>query len=250
MNELAAYQQSGLPAQPVDLVKFIVIAQEKAKALRAEIHAIEKLELAKEVYDQKLQEQARLNELVIIAKNRVGDFLKEIPRDNSFRGNQHIEPTSHQREVSKTKKDVIEGLGLSSSQANRFEAMASRPDIVEEVIAESRAGLTDATQGEVLRRIKESENVIDIVDIRDNRFKQDMKQIDVDYKNLKQFRKAVSYAELYAITDEVLDSVIETDSDPTQTIRDLDTAIGLLTTMKNQLAIRRAKHGQGKSGYT
>lgn len=79
MNDLSVYQQGSLPAQPTDLAKFIVIAQEKAKALRAEIQAIQKLELAREVYDQKLQEQARLNELVIIAKNRMGDFTSQLP---------------------------------------------------------------------------------------------------------------------------------------------------------------------------
>lgn len=53
MQELTVYQQSGLPAQPADLARFIVVAQEKIKSVKAEIRAIQRLEMAKEVYDQK-----------------------------------------------------------------------------------------------------------------------------------------------------------------------------------------------------
>lgn len=47
MNELAAYQKGGLPALPGDLAKFIVVAQEKIKAVKAEIRAIQRLDMAK-----------------------------------------------------------------------------------------------------------------------------------------------------------------------------------------------------------
>lgn len=35
MNELTVYQQSGLPAQPSELAKFILILPEKIKAMKA-----------------------------------------------------------------------------------------------------------------------------------------------------------------------------------------------------------------------
>ena len=61
MNQLATYQQSDLPVRPTDLAKFILIAPEKVKVMQAEIRAIQKAQLAKEVYDQKKAELDRLD---------------------------------------------------------------------------------------------------------------------------------------------------------------------------------------------
>lgn len=66
INELTVYQQSGLPAQPSELAKFILILPEKIKAMKAEIMAIQKAQLAKEVYDQKKDELDRVRELMLL----------------------------------------------------------------------------------------------------------------------------------------------------------------------------------------
>ena len=66
MNQLATYQQSDLPVRPTDLAKFILIAPEKVKVMQAEIRAIQKAQLAKEVYDQKKAELDRLRELMLL----------------------------------------------------------------------------------------------------------------------------------------------------------------------------------------
>ena len=203
MNELATYQ-GGLPDTIDDLARFIIIAQEKAKALRAEIRAIEKLELAKEVYDQKLREQARLNELVLVAKNRVGEFTKNLSTSAGGRPSTKTHPASGKSFPEKTKSQVVQELGFSTSQVHRFETMAAHPEIVDEVIAESKAGVTNATQGEVLRRIQEREQsvsppvqnrVIDLAEIRSAKFHADMAQIGEDSKIHKKFLDAI-YAPL------------------------------------------------------
>lgn len=167
MNELTVYQQSGLPAQPSELAKFILILPEKIKAMKAEIMAIQKAQLAKEVYDQKKDELDRVRELMLLAYARMGAITSEIPKGSG--GDRKSEdfkiPSSGNFE--KTKAQAIKDLGFSSSQVGRMEQMAAHPDIVEEVIAESQAGQTEATQGEVLRRIKERKRGLHSPDMAD-----------------------------------------------------------------------------------
>lgn len=242
-NELATFQRD-LPAQPADLAKFIIVGREKIKALKAEISAIERLEVAKAVHDQKKEELGQIRSLMVLAYQRMGEITKEIPaapmgrpkKENCSAGGTVFE---------KPKRQVIQDLGFSKSQVSRMEQMAAHPDVVEEVIAESQAGQTEATQGEVLRRIKERNNrVIDLAEAREERFQEDMAQIDRDFENLKQFRKAILFSGLYELTDEVLDSVARTDADLDMTIEKLEKDIQLLTVIKCKLSERRANRGK------
>lgn len=191
MNELTIYQHGDLPAQPADLAKFMIVAQEKVKAVKAEIRAIQKLNLAKEVYAQKMEEQRRLQEVILLAYQRMGEITRGMPKGSGGdRRSQDFKiPVSGNFE--KSKSQAVKDLGFSTSQVGRMEQMAAHPDIVEEVIAESQAGRTEATQGEVLRRIKERKNVIDLSDVRQERCKQDMAQIDEDYEIIKEFHTAI-----------------------------------------------------------
>lgn len=200
MNELTAYHQGSLPALPGDLAKFIVVAQEKIKAVKAEIRAIQRLEMAKEVCDQKIEEQARLQELTLLAYQRMGEITREIPKASAGRPSKEIGSSSGTN-FEKPKTQAIRELGFSKPQVSRMEQMAAHSDIVEEVIAESQAGQTEATQTEVLRRIKEQkDNVIDLSQAKKDQYDRDMKKISRDYANLKLFRKAISYQELYKIS--------------------------------------------------
>ena len=240
MNDLVAYQNSGLPAQLDDLAKFMIVAQEKVKAVKAEIRAIQKLNLAKEVYAQKMEEQRRLQEVILLAYQRMGEITREMPKGS---GNQYS-AFSHKREEAKHKAQAIKDLGFSTSQVGRMEQMAAHPDIVEEVIAESQAGETEATQGEVLRRIKERRNgVIDLSEYREGRCQRDMARIDRDYENLQHFRRSIAFYGLYEITDEILDSVAAADADLNLTIRELEKVIQLLVVIKGKLTERRMQRG-------
>ncbi len=133
MNELTVYQQSGLPAQPSELAKFILILPEKIKAMKAEIMAIQKAQLAKEVYDQKKDELDRVRELMLLAYARMGAITSEIPKGS---GNQYTNASSHMHEKARTKAQAVQELGFSKDQVSRMEQMAAHPDIVEEVIEE------------------------------------------------------------------------------------------------------------------
>ena len=242
MNELAAYQQADLPVKSADLARFILIAPEKIKAMKAEIRAIQKAQLAKEVYDQKKAELDRLRELMLLVYQRMGEITREMPKAS---GNQYTSASSRIREKAPAKGEGIKILGFSKDQVSRMEQMAAHPDIVEEVIAESQAGQTEATQGEVLRRIKEREKVIDLGEMRQNKLQAELDQIDRDFDNLKRFQRVTCFVGgLYEITDEILDSVIAADDDLDQTIKDLEEAVQLLVIVKNKLQERRVKCGK------
>lgn len=244
MDALTVHQRSGLPDQPAELAKFILIAPEKAKALKAEIRAIEKAQLAEAVRQQKREELSRLCGLIVLADARMGEITREMQTSVGGRPSGKTLPADG-KSFEKTKKQAIQDLGLSTSQVGRMEQMAAHPDIVEEVIAESQAGQTEATQTEVLRRIRARENkVIDLGEYRESKCRADMAQIDRNLENLKIFRRAVTFNGLDEITNEVLDSVITSDADLDWTLGELESVIQRLTIIKAKLAERRKQHGK------
>lgn len=242
MMDMILYQEAPLPTHPSELAKFILILPEKIKAMKAEIMAIQKAQLAKEVYDQKKDELDRVRELMLLAYARMGAITSEIPKGS---GNQYTNASSHMHEKAQTKAQAVQELGFSKDQVSRMEQMAAHPDIVEEVIAESQAGQTEATQGEVLRRIKERNKVIDLMEVRENDFQAEMKQIDRDYENLDKFRRVTCFVDgLYEITDEVVDSVIAVDKDLNRTVEKLEEATQLLIAIRGMLQERRVRRGK------
>ena len=249
MSDLAVYQHSDLPAKPTDLAKFMIVAQEKVKAVKAEIRAIQKLNLAKEVYAQKMEEQRRLQEVILLAYQRMGEITREMP---TSAGGRPSEKTSRVSTTSfeKTKKQTIQELGFSKDQVSRMEQMASHPDIVAEVIAESQAGETEATQTEVLRRIKEQgAGVIDLAQKRKERFDQDMVQIDEDYGVMKEFHTAIhSPLKLPVSNSEVVSALMRATHNLSHLFTyDLDTLEEAIQKLQEiQALLRKEAHRYGK----
>ncbi len=157
MNNLTVYQNN-LPNTLEDLSKFVLVGREKLTAVRAEIRAINKVQLAEEVREQKKEEAQMLAEALLDAEVRIGDLLKQIPKMNTFKGNQYKEVNSHQCENTKkqeTKQEVITRLGFNKDQANRFETLSSNKDVVEQVKAEARENEDIPTRSRVLQLVKE-----------------------------------------------------------------------------------------------
>ena len=203
-----------------------MIAPEKAKALRAEIKAIQKLSLAQEVYDQKIAEQRQLQELILDASVKVGEFAKEIPKAKE---NQYTKvPIDSVVEKQKPKADVIRDMGFSQKQVERFETLASNKDIVERVKAEARETSTMPTQTKVL----------EMAQIRKQMQETEMRHTEKDFENLKLFRKAVSISALCDIDDAVLDSVAAVDQDIASTIDGLQRTIEALVIIKQKLMLK------------
>ena len=75
MADLAVIENT-LPESIEDLSKFVLIGRDKLQAVRAEISAIQKLGLAKGVYEQKKREAQDLSETLTLAEMRTGELLK------------------------------------------------------------------------------------------------------------------------------------------------------------------------------
>lgn len=168
MEEGIITQNQNLPDKMEDLAKFILIGREKITAVKAEIRAINKIGLAKEVYQQKQEEAQMLGEAVMDAETKLGDFLKKIPKASGKRtdltSSHQCEEVSDEKiknrtsanfEKQETKQQVIERLGFNKDQANRFEIMASNKDIVEQVKAEARENEDIPTRSRVLQLVKQ-----------------------------------------------------------------------------------------------
>ena len=140
MNELAAPNKQ-LPDKIEDIARFAIFNSEKLKSLKAEINAIDKLHLAKEVYDQKIKEQQILGELVMDAFVKLGQFSKQLPKatgkTNQYTQKVKINSTDNFH-YPKTKAEVMPELGFTPQQTQRLEILADNPDVVEQVKQEAR----------------------------------------------------------------------------------------------------------------
>jgi phage N-6-adenine-methyltransferase len=154
MNSLVL-SNNNLPTAIEDLSKFVLVGREKLTAVRAEIRAIDKLDLAKEVREQKKQEAQLLGEALLDAEAKIGEMLKEIPKDNSFKGNQHKVVNSQQCENTKTKEQVTKELGFNKDMVSRFETLADNKEIIEQVKAEARENEEIPTRTAVLNKVQE-----------------------------------------------------------------------------------------------
>ena len=154
MNEIITTSQTQLPDTIPDLAKFVLIGRDKLKAVRAEIHAIDKVGMAREVYQQKLEEAQEIAEVVTDAECRMGELIREIPKASFDRGNQYTGGKSHHDENSqKPKSEVIKESGLTQRQAEHFQLMANHPEYVEIAKKKARKEGTVLSRNAVLQEI-------------------------------------------------------------------------------------------------
>ena len=84
MNALAVRPEYELPATIEDLSRFVLVGREKLVAVRAEIRAIEKIGLAKEVREQKVHEAQLISEAMLDAEVRIGQLMKAVPKATAY----------------------------------------------------------------------------------------------------------------------------------------------------------------------
>ncbi len=239
MNELTAYQQN-LPERVDDLAKFVIIGTEKLSALRAEIRAIKRADLAKEVYDQKIEEQNRLAALILDASVKLGEFSRQLPVSPGGRPGK----TNRNAAASfETKKERIEKMGLSTDQVNRFEAMASHPKIVEQVKAEARERGEAPTQTEVLKRIKAA-NVTTLDEAREISLRKDFKRIDREHEIYKEYSDALFAILTFDDSEERVEAIAFAAGSINEEAEFIQNAIAKLTTLKQKLILKGAKRCQ------
>lgn len=229
MNELATYTQQ-LPDTIEDITRFVLIGTEKLKSLKAEINAIKKLEFAQEVYDQKLEEQRRLSELILDASVKIGEFSKQIPRQCGKRTDLTSLPRGN--EVVKTKEQTMKDLGFSKKQTHEFETLADNKDIVEQVKQEARENNVLPTRSKVLDFAQRKTQTASAQKEADYN-----SYLDECWKLTKKYHKAMS-AYMWIKADEkefkMLAEIIESDTAPGH-LSNVDDAIYKLTRIRNFL---------------
>lgn len=84
MNEIQSINYQ-FPDRIQDLAKFVLVIPDKISSVKSEIHAMTKLDLAKEVVEQKKEELQMLTEAYVDATVRLGDLTKQIEKKQGIR---------------------------------------------------------------------------------------------------------------------------------------------------------------------
>lgn len=150
MNNLQI-TSSNLPERFEDVAAFAVIAQEKLKSDRAEISAIKRLGLAKEVYEQKLREAQELGEIKLRAEMKLGELIRAMPKQPGARTDLTSSPTVTRLE---TKSDALKRVNIPKQKASQYETLAAHPEIVEQAIAEARENDDIVSRSLVLDKVR------------------------------------------------------------------------------------------------
>ena len=157
---------SGLPSKLEDLAQFVLIGRDKLAMVRAGIKALDKLDMAQEVREQKKLEAQMLAEALMDAEVRIGEILLAMPKA-SGKNNQYVQekvkiPTAEefhsapkpQPKPIETKQEAAQKLGFNKQQVERFQTLAQHKDIVEQVKQEARANDDLATRTAVLQAVR------------------------------------------------------------------------------------------------
>lgn len=193
MSEIIVNKQN-LPDTVEDLSRFVLIGREKLTAVRAEIRAIDKVGLAKEVREQKLKEAQDIAEAVLDAEKRIGELMLQVPKaSGGDHGNQYTKQSAkidtavdfgkpdpanfftedledpgdwvfEEPERPKTKAEVVKESGFSQKQIEHFQTLAENPDLVEEAKAKARENEDIVSRNDVLKKVKQEKKKKEILE--------------------------------------------------------------------------------------
>ncbi len=173
---------SQLPVKLEDLAKFVLVGREKLTAVRALIKAMDKIEMAAGVREQKMQEAQMLAEALLDAEARIGELSKEIPKASGGDRRSQNFKNDIAVDFEKTKKETIQELGFDQKQIQRFQTLAENKDIIEQAKAEARENDDIVNRTMVLKAIKEKEIEEHRNNIRESLEKQELEVTDKKYR--------------------------------------------------------------------
>ena len=104
--------EKNLPENIKDLAKFVLIGREQLTAVRAKIRAIDKLDLAKDVREQKKSEAHDMASALLDAEVKLGDMIKKLPKESGKRTD--LQPGS----IGVTR---LQEIGISKKQSHFFQ---------------------------------------------------------------------------------------------------------------------------------
>ncbi len=152
-------QASSLPTKIEDLSRFVLVGREKMVSVRAEIRAIDKWGLSKEVRQQKLDEGQMIADALLDAEVRLGELMeRELPdaRGGDRRSDDFKNDTAVDYEKKK-QSEALKEMGFTQKQSERFKTLAKHPEIVAQAKAEAREADDIVSRSFVLAKIKAKE---------------------------------------------------------------------------------------------
>lgn len=173
MNDLIV-RENNLPTTLEDLSKFVLIGRDKLQAVRAEISALQKLNVAEEVLAQKRAEQSEIGAVVLLAEMKCGELLNQMPKattnnpcgNNQFRSNSLREeidltnsPDDEEEPPPRPKLEVAAELGFNKNQVSQFQTLADNPEIVRQTIAEAVDKGETPTRAAALENIQQAKKI-------------------------------------------------------------------------------------------
>ena len=146
MNDLQT-TTTQLPDTIEDLSRFVLVNEERLQALRAEIRAIKKVHLAKEVYEQKLAEAQEIGQITVEAAQKMGELLLQIQTAQGKR-------TDLTLSGARTKSQRLEEMGMTRQLSNEYEQMAQNPDAVQTAIQKAIENGDVVSRSQVMKEIR------------------------------------------------------------------------------------------------
>jgi DNA modification methylase len=148
--------ETNLPSKIEDLAQFVLVGRDKLAMVRAGIKALDKLDVAEGVRQQKKEEAQMLAEALLDAEVRIGEILAKMPKAKP--GPEKISD-SGVAYPKQTKQEAIAKLGFDKKQAERFQTLAANKEIVEQIKQEARENDDLATRTAVLQVVREKEHI-------------------------------------------------------------------------------------------
>lgn len=129
------------------MTQFVLINEERVQALRAQIRAIKKVSLAKEVYEQKLAEAQEIGKVTVEAAQKMGELLLQIQK----RQGQRSDITSSE---TRTKSEQLESIGVSRQRGNEYEQIALHPEAIKIAVQKAIENGDVVSRNQVMKEIK------------------------------------------------------------------------------------------------
>lgn len=184
MTELAS-QKRQMPDTFEDLSKFVLYSETRLKAAREQIRAIQRVNVARDVYEQKLAEAQEIGEVAVEAAQKMGELLLQIQKQsgaNNF---------SRDNEKLKTKTEITAEMGISKDQVSQYQQMAQNPEAVKAAIQKAIDNGDVVSRSQVMKEIRavkeEAKRRIEELEARQPEVREVVKQVvPEDYEELKE----------------------------------------------------------------
>ena len=179
MNELTKTSMQ-LPDTIEDLSKFVLVNEEKVQALRAQIRAIRKVSLAKEVYEQKLAEAQEIGQITVEAAQKMGELLLQIQTAQGRR-------TDLTSSEVRTKSEQLHEIGITRQRSSEYEQMAQNPEAVQAAIQKAIENGDVVSRTQVMKEISALKAELRKAQEREPEIRTVTKEVyPSDYDDLKQ----------------------------------------------------------------